>query len=99
MIRRPYIVISVRDPGTKRAKIRQTLGLKGVLYLAFHDAEPSEGSTLPTNIHMMTRSHAQQIWRFVNKHDQEVSAIVCHCEQGMSRSPAIASALAMHLGL
>jgi len=98
LVRRPHIVISVRDPGTKRARIPKAAGLLDVLYLAFHDAEPTASFVLSSYIHLMTRSQAQRIWQFVDQHRHGVSAIVVHCEQGMSRSPAIAAALAETLG-
>ncbi|MFO0905732.1 MAG: hypothetical protein U0939_22180 [Pirellulales bacterium] len=37
---------------------------------------------------------AVEIWEFVQAYRDEVGMIVCHCEQGMSRSPAVAIAVA-----
>lgn len=96
--RHPYIVISVRDPGSRMPKLKQTAGLRGVLRLAFDDAEPAASFRLPKNVRLMTEEDARSIASFVHKHLDEVALIVCHCEQGMSRSPAIAVALAESLG-
>ena len=41
----------------------------------------------------MSPDQAAQIWRFVREHEGQVGTIVVHCEQGMSRSPAVAAAL------
>ena len=45
-VRVPYIVISIRDPGRRPARIPHSGGLRGTLRLFFHDAEPSSGMTL-----------------------------------------------------
>ena len=45
----------------------------------------------------MSPQDAVQIWRFVHKYIDRARTIVCHCEQGMSRSPAVALALAERL--
>lgn len=98
IVRTRYIVISVRDPERRRPRIRQTAGFHAVLYLAFHDAEPVSGYNLPRNIRLITPRIARAIWRFVRTNAESAETIVCHCEQGMSRSPAIAVALAEALG-
>ncbi len=67
-----------------------------MLVLAFDDAEEIPG--LPGEIQLMTPRQATQIVRFVNQHRTEVGTIVVHCEQGMSRSPAVAAALCRALG-
>lgn len=98
VVRCPYIVISIRDPGRRPARIRRTAGLRGTLHLSFHDAEPTTAMRLPDSITLMTVADAERIWAFVQEHLPEIGAIVCHCEQGMSRSPAVAAALAEALG-
>jgi len=47
----------------------------------------------------MTEDAARQIWRCVAKHKATVGTIVVQCEQGMSRSSAVAAAIAKGLGL
>lgn len=98
IIRTPYVVISVRDPKSARPRIPKRVGLRAVLSLAFHDAEPTQDLALPRDIRLFTRDQARKIWSFVQEHQESVGTIVCHCEQGMSRSPAIAIALAEALG-
>jgi predicted protein tyrosine phosphatase len=98
VVRTPYIVISIRDPGTSKPRIPRTSGLKEVLHVAFHDAEPVAGFRTPSKIVLMKPAHAMAIWKLVERHKDAIGSIVCHCEQGMSRSPAVALALAEALG-
>ena len=63
-------------------------------HVAFHDAEPVAGFKTPSKIVFMRPAHARAIWKFVGRHKDAIGSIVCHCEQGMSRSPAVALALA-----
>jgi predicted protein tyrosine phosphatase len=98
VVRTPYIVISIRDPGTPKPRIPRTSGLRGVLHVAFHDAEPAAGFRTPSTIVSMKPAQARAIWKFVGRHKDEIGSIVCHCEGGMSRSPAVALALAEALG-
>jgi predicted protein tyrosine phosphatase len=98
VVRTPYIVISIYDPDKPRPGIPRRTGMKGVFYVAFHDAEPDDEMSLPPNIVLMSLRQAKDIWAFVRKHQAEVGTVVCHCEQGMSRSPAVAVALAEAFG-
>lgn len=41
----------------------------------------------------MTKSQASEIKKFVERHIEKTRLIVCQCEQGVSRSAAIAAAL------
>jgi len=93
----PYVVVSITDPDKPQARIRERVGLRGVLHIEFHDAVPVDGEALPPHIVLMTREHAEEIWDFVARHQDQVGTIVVHCEQGMSRSPAVAAALAERL--
>ena len=86
----PYVVISIRDPGTRRISFGNRVGLRDVLFTAFHDAEPVSGRKLPGEIRQFTRRQAHRIAKFVWNYRSQVRSIVCHCEQGMSRSPALA---------
>ena len=52
----PYVVISISDPGSSQPRIPQTAGLRGVLYLKFHDAEPIAGEILPREIRAIKRT-------------------------------------------
>lgn len=98
VVRGRYVVISIHDPDKPRPKIPNRLGLVDILYLAFHDAEPTSQFEIPAHIQLMTPDQAREIWYFVQKYEDQVDAIVCLCEQGMSRSPAVAAALASFIG-
>ena len=98
VVRSAYVVISIHDPGKCPAKVRKQGGLRDVLVLAFHDAEPGEGTLPPPGIRLMTADQAQEIRRFVERHKDDVGAVVVHCEQGVSRSPAVAAALCKLMG-
>ena len=98
VVRTPYIVISIRDPGTPKPQIPRTSGLKEVLHVAFHDAEPVEGFKIPSKIVLMKPAQAIAIWKFVKRHKDAIGSFVCHCVGGMSRSPAVALALAEAFG-
>jgi predicted protein tyrosine phosphatase len=94
VVREAYVLISIRDPDKPRVRYRSPPGLRDVLSLAFHDAEPARGMNLPKGVKLMQAEDAVKIWEFVSQHREHIGAIVCHCEQGMSRSPAVAWALA-----
>ena len=98
LVRSAYIVISIHDPDRSRPKVKKQSGLRAVLQLAFHDAEPTASRSLPAEITLMTAVQAREICEFVRKHKGDVGAVVVHCEAGMSRSPAIAAALCSSMG-
>ncbi len=93
VVRAPYVVISITDPGKRPARIQRAAGFRDILRLQFHDAVPLVGFTLPSEIVLMTKDHARSIYRFVKLWHDKVETIVVHCEQGMSRSPAVAAAI------
>jgi len=95
-----HVVVSIRDPDRKPARIPRDRRLREVLALAFDDAEPSTARALrlPEAIQLMTPEHARAIWAFVDRHRAAVPVLVVHCELGMSRSPAVAAAVARGLG-
>jgi predicted protein tyrosine phosphatase len=90
-----YIVISIHDPDQRPARIQRDGGLREILELSFHDAEAS----WKDNIAPMTAAQANQICDFVRRYEAQVGTIVVQCEQGMSRSPAVAAAISQALGL
>ena len=94
LVRSAYVVISIYDPDRERPRVKKQSGLRAVLQLAFHDAEPpAHGELL-----LMSRDQADEIWRFIDEHRNEVDAVVVHCESGVSRSPAVAAALCASFG-
>jgi predicted protein tyrosine phosphatase len=98
IVKSSYVLISIRDPDKRKVQIPRQPGLRDVLQLSFHDAEPAGNFKLPENIMLMTEEHAGQVWSFVKKWEQEVGTVVVHCEAGMSRSPAVAAALCKGTG-
>lgn len=98
-VRTRYVVISIHSSRSKKPKVRRQAGLKDVLFVRFDDAEPSTLMELPQSIKLMTAAHAKAIWSFVSQHEKAIGTIVVHCEQGMSRSPAVAAAIARRLGM
>lgn len=99
VMREPYLLISIRDPGKARVRYRRTPMCVGVLELAFHDAEPTAGFKPNRPMTYMTEQDAEAVWHFVREHEGKFRAIVVHCEQGMSRSPAVAAGLSEALSL
>ena len=97
VVKTPYVVISIRDPDRPRARLRRPPAFIAALHLFFHDAEPVPGHVLPKRMRLMSQEDGERIWQFVQKYLDKVGTIVCHCEQGMSRSPAVALALAENL--
>ena len=98
VVRTPYVVISIVDPQSRPARLRRSAGFRDELSLRFHDAEPGEEPPLPSEVVLMTRDQAKTIWDFVLRYRDQVGTIVVHCEQGMSRSPAVAAAICKALG-
>jgi len=100
VVRAAYVVISITDPDKRPARIPQPTGWRATLPLRFHDAVPVELTVfrMPPEVVFMDAGHARQIREFVDRWRNEVGAIVVHCEQGMSRSPAVAAAVSEYLG-
>jgi len=90
IVRTPYIVVSIADADARPAKLIKGSGFIDAIYLHFDDTDPDYSfGRLP-----MTQEQAEKIWSFVQKNEPNVGTIVCHCLAGMSRSPAVAVALA-----
>lgn len=89
-IRSTFAVISISDPGTPTPKVRRPSHCLGVLHLSFHDAEPHP--SLPAGVVLISDEQAEAIRAFVEEHS-DAGAFLVHCEQGASRSPAVAAAI------
>lgn len=92
-----YALISIRDPGSPEVRIPKQSELTYVLELQFHDAEPTSNMTLPPDIKVITEEQAEQIAKYVRHTHASVDGYAVHCEQGMSRSPAVGAAIACYL--
>jgi len=98
VVRQPYAVISISDPDKPRPRIRRPATFRGVLHVQFHDAVPVDDFELPEEVVLMTADHAREIWQFVDRYRTVAKLFLVHCEQGASRSPAVAAAIAKVLG-
>ena len=96
-LREPYLLISISDPRCRVKPAYHAL-CRGVLRVAFHDAEPTAGMLLPPHVKLMTAAMARRIVRFVANRPPDVELVVVHCEQGASRSPAVAAAIIERFG-
>jgi len=88
----PYLVVSISDPEKPEPEIPTPPHLRGVLRLRFHDVGPPRRFQETADV-AMTPEHARQILSFVREHLPGAELIVCQCEQGVSRSAAVAAAL------
>jgi hypothetical protein len=61
VVRDAYVLISIRDPEMPSVRYRRPSGLRDVLSLAFHDAEPSQGFKYPAGIQLMQVEDAIKI--------------------------------------
>lgn len=88
----PHIVISMTDPDRPDASLPACPLRMAVLRLKFNDVEePATWGSPPT------ADHARQIVDFVRKFGSMADLIICHCEQGISRSAGAAAALSRWL--
>ena len=92
----PHVIISIRNPESPVPRVVQTKKTKGVLYMQFDDLHSPKLATIRAMgyVVLFNEEMADQIIDFVKKHEQEIEYIVCHCEMGVSRSAAVAAALA-----
>lgn len=90
IVRTPYIVVSISDSDSEPAKLIKGCGFLDAIYLSFDDTDPKYSFGKKP----MTLEQAKSIWEFVKTNCDQAGTIVCHCLAGMSRSPAIALALA-----
>jgi predicted protein tyrosine phosphatase len=91
----PHAIVSITSGAADVARLRINDQCLGVLRLSFPDAEePSEAFPEAA---LFSSEHARQIWDFVLRHRETVERIVVHCDAGISRSPAVAAAIARTL--
>ncbi len=86
----PHVIISVTSAPDDVARLRLNEACRGVLRLAFVDAEVA--SELYAEASLFSREQALTVWTFVQQHD--VQRIIVHCDAGVSRSAGVAAALA-----
>ncbi|MEZ4451961.1 MAG: hypothetical protein R3B09_21035 [Nannocystaceae bacterium] len=88
----PHVVVSITSSPADVARIPPSPACLGILRLAFADRDfPREGEG-PEGL--FSREDARRIWDFVLAHREQARCVVLHCKAGVSRSPAVAAALA-----
>lgn len=92
-----HVIISITSAPDDVARLRIPATCRGVLRVSFPDIEVASGAFAESDL--FSEEHARTIWDFVRNHRAEVERIVVHCDAGMSRSPAVALAIAEKLGL
>lgn len=88
-----YAVVSITDPNRPRLQFPEDYSLRHVLHLQFADILQPIGSYEPMN-----RDQAQEVVDFLHRTKDEVDVYQVHCHAGISRSPAVAAAMAAILG-
>jgi len=86
-----HIVISIRDRGSKLARLAHNSARLGVLHLEFDDIDqivPYHPEAI-----LFSPSQAKKILCFVNRYIHQIDAIVVNCEAGISRSAGVAAGL------
>jgi predicted protein tyrosine phosphatase len=91
----PHVIISITTTPDDVARLRIGTSCRGILRLSFFDVEVPVDSDRDG---VFGLDHAGAICDFVELHRGSVSRIVVHCDAGISRSPAVAAALAVCLG-
>lgn len=85
---RPWACISIANTEEDLPRIRRRKRI-GLLPMAFADiSQPMPGYTL------FSDSHAHDILDFVTGHWRRIHTLMVHCHAGLSRSPAVAAAIA-----
>jgi predicted protein tyrosine phosphatase len=88
----PHVIISITSHTDDVARLPINEMCRGVLRLSFPDAEaPSE---LYAEANLFSEEHATTIWTFTQGHLSEIGRMIVHCDAGVSRSAAVAAALA-----
>ncbi len=88
-IKSKHIVISISGSADTETVIPTNINRVAELHLKFDDV-----STIDQRFIYFDQSMATDIINFVNKHCNNVSLIICQCQAGLSRSVAVAAALA-----
>lgn len=88
-ITEPHIVISISGSLDKETQVPNNQSRVGVLHLKFDDVEDIQEQFV-----YFDRGCAKEIFEFVERHCTKIGLIVVQCQAGLSRSVAVASALA-----
>lgn len=86
-----HVIISITTTADDRAKLPTSAACRGVLRLVFPDFDEPAPNTPSA---LAGAEHARAIWDFIEQHLEGLERVVLHCDAGVSRSPAVAAALA-----
>lgn len=93
----PYALVSVSNPAAPPPTLPEDSQRIAALFLHFHDTKLAPGDPrLRGHVRPIEPEQAEAIAAFARAHEE--LAFLVHCDHGMSRSPAIAAALAEWLG-
>lgn len=98
-LNRPHVIVSMLDSESRGLSLLEDPHRLDLLHLRFHDTKQRfDAEDLPAHLQPLTLDQARTVCEFVRRHVERVEVIVVHCHHGMSRSPAVAAALAEGLG-
>lgn len=97
----PHIIISTTSDIAKPVIVKDSAFCKGIIKFNFDDLDIGYISILQKKSNegmaslmmLFNQEDAKQILTFVNENINKIEAIICHCDAGLSRSPAMAGAL------
>jgi predicted protein tyrosine phosphatase len=92
----PHVIISITSAPTDRARLPENEHTLAVLRLGFPDYD-TPSLAFPDS-ELFSVAQARQIWATVVEHRAAAQRILVHCEAGISRSSAVAAAVARFLG-
>lgn len=93
---RAAAIISITDPGRPEAQLDPAWG--AVLRLSFHDVDALTFPGQDGHLQEMSSDQVVELARFVAEHSRACRRWVVHCRHGVSRSAAVAKAIAEALG-
>ena len=94
---RPFVVIAVRDPGSPPVEFAECPSRLAVLEMEFHDLDYVPPEISLDGLIPYTKDHAREIIQFVQAWREKADLILFTCEAGLSRSAALAAAVAYGL--
>lgn len=103
---RPHIIISIREPNSpgydvQKATIPESPNCIGILWLDFCDMDGErfpKTQTMPEEYKLFSDDDAKSILTFLKLTYKYINLIAVQCPGGISRSAAVAGALAKVLG-
>ena len=88
-----HAVISITGPKWEHPKLPKLDSRVGLLRLKFHDVDREAKKCT-----LFSQEQAKTIWNFFQRYQSQIEVVVCQCEAGISRSSAVAAALARAIG-